>query len=119
MKDNKIFKLVIFAELDLDDPRKIPNANGFVFSIPNVLERDDFFDHQNDPSKMSVMFITKLLVEALSGNIHASHQKGYVDSAEHLRHAIGMLEDLFVANCKVDFSQEEKKKWIDKLKKNI
>ncbi len=48
------------------------------------------------PTKEGATLLTKALVSGLSANIHACHQKGYKDSAEHLREVIKQLEEEFI-----------------------
>ena len=44
------------------------------------------------PKKEGVKPLTMALTQGLIANIHAAHDKGYWDSAHHLRHIIGELE---------------------------
>jgi hypothetical protein len=109
----KYFTITVIAELNLDT-EEVPKANGFIFTIPRILGKEAFFNEDDTPNKNASRFISKFLVEALSGNIHTAHQKGQIDSAEHLRDIIGHLEDLFVANCEVEIGVVDKRGWIQK-----
>lgn len=53
-------------------------------------------------TEMGAKAFTNLMVQGLSANIHACHQAGIRDSAEHLRYAIAELEKSFVAIAKID-----------------
>ncbi len=103
---NKFYEVVVFAELDKDNIQALPTSSGFTFKIPKMLDQDAFFQKGGTPTEMSAVFISKMLVEALSANIHVAHQTGQIDSAEHLRSVMERLEDLFVLNCEVDISDE-------------
>lgn len=50
----------------------------------------------NEPTLEGSRVLTEALTQGLIANIHASHQLGYVDSAQHLRHIIEQLESGFV-----------------------
>lgn len=53
------------------------------------------------PNKEGSSIITDVLVSGLIGNIHMAHQKGWRDSAEHLRHIIKQLEDQFILQANI------------------
>ena len=46
---------------------------------------------------------TEILIQGMIANIHSAHDKGLIDSADHLRHIIGELEKRFInAEYKVE-----------------
>lgn len=61
----------------------------------NNLDVSQYLDHEGLPNKDGSKVMTQCLVHALIGNIHQSHQKGFRDSAEHLREIIETLEKGF------------------------
>ncbi len=52
-------------------------------------------------SEYGARIYTDMLVEALSGIIHYSREKGYKKDAENLRYVIGKLEDNFVQQVSI------------------
>ena len=56
------------------------------------------------PNKEGSKVLTNVLVQGLIGNIHQSHEKGYKDSAQHLREIISELEKGFAMVAKVSDS---------------
>lgn len=56
---------------------------------------------------------TKTLVSAIAGNIHYAHQKGMIDSAEHLREVISELEKLFIQNARMKLSKIKEGEFTD------
>lgn len=73
-----------------DDANKLSGSHG-------KINPDAYFDKEGLPTADGCRSITEILVTSLSANIHASHQKGFRDSAEHLRYVIKELERHFVA----------------------
>lgn len=104
--EKEFYKIVVFAELDRDNIQSAPKSGGFAFKIPKILHEGSFFDDDGSPSEMSSFFISKMLVEALMANIHASHKKGQIDSSEHFRDVIDRMEDLFVTNFDIAFDDK-------------
>jgi hypothetical protein len=64
----------------------------FNLGIDKKLERSKYIDENNLPNKDGSFVLSNILVHGLIGNIHMAHDKGYRDSAEHLRWIIGELE---------------------------
>lgn len=60
------------------------------------IEHSQYLDEQGYYNKQGTEVITNVLIEGLLTNLHASHDRGYWDSAEHLRHIIAELEKGFV-----------------------
>lgn len=71
---------------------------------PNI---DSSYYHDVDgiPNEDGQETISQVLIMALSSNIHAAHQLGQRDSAEHLRWAISELERAFVEITYLDTTQ--------------
>jgi hypothetical protein len=64
------------------------------------LDLKQYLDHGR-ATKEGSRVLTKVLVSGLAANIHAAHQKGYKDSAEHMREIIAELERQFIEPAKV------------------
>ena len=62
-----------------------------------IIKPEMYFGKGGEPTAAGVMLSTNALIEGLNGNIHYAHNKGYRDSAEHLRYIIDQLERRFVA----------------------
>lgn len=62
---------------------------------PN-LERSVYLDKDDYPTKDGARVLTQVFTQALIGNIHACHEQGFMDSAEHLRMIIAELERGFI-----------------------
>lgn len=67
---------------------------------PN-LDRTAYFDKNDLLTHTGTKALTNTLVQGLVGNIHQSHQRGQMDSAEHLRYIIAELERGFIAQVTV------------------
>lgn len=81
-----------------------PNSDGqssklvqtdILLEVGDNLERKIYLDKDQLPTKQGVKPMTQALVQGLIGNIHMAHQKGWWDSAEHLRYVIAALEQGF------------------------
>lgn len=64
--------------------------------VSKNLDQQQYNDKRGLPTAKGSQALTLALVQGLVGNIHAAHQKGYRDSAEHLRHIISELERGFI-----------------------
>lgn len=73
---------------------------------PNI-DIKKYFGEEEYPNQHGCAVITKTLVSALSGNIKMAHEKGYIDSAKHLRMIISQLEEMFVMNPTLEFVNEK------------
>lgn len=82
--------------------QKVEHA-GTDFNIYPSKELDEkcYLDKNGLPTADGSHALTQTLVQGLVGNIHLAHQKGFRDSAEHLRYIISELEKGFVENAKV------------------
>lgn len=72
-------------------------ATDFRLEVSKHLDQSKYNDKRGLPTKDGSHALTVTLIQGLVGNIHHAHQKGYKDSAEHLRYIISELERGFVA----------------------
>lgn len=68
--------------------------------VSKNLDKDMYLENGR-PNKSGAKALTIALVQGLVANIHACHQKGYWDSAEHLRFIIHHLENGFTAQAQI------------------
>ena len=54
-------------------------------------------------NKEGMNVVTQAFVQGIVANIHAAHQAGFIDSAEHLRYVISEIEKGFVELGDVEF----------------
>lgn len=96
-KDQDKFRLFVEADVVW---RARDNGKNKVTSVLLRGENVDlkaFFDKDSGQlNKEGYKTVTELLLQGLNTNIHGAHQAGVIPSAEHLRHVINRLEDLFV-----------------------
>ena len=71
------------------------------------LNESSFFDDDDFPNKEGCEIITRTLVAGISGNIYMAHQRGYIDSAAHIRLVIAQLQEMFVLNPRLEFVDEK------------
>lgn len=71
-------------------------ATDFNLDVSKNLDRSQYLDKEDLPTAAGTKALTQCFVQGLVGNIHNAHQKGYWDSAEHLRYIISELERGFV-----------------------
>lgn len=81
----------------------------FNLKVDNKLNKSKYLDENNLPNKEGSIAVTSVLVHALVGNIHMAHEKGYRDSAEHLRFIIEELEKGFASVAEVQIGTFKKK----------
>lgn len=67
----------------------------------DALDKTVYLDENQLPTKHGIKPMTQALVQGLIGNIHMAHQKGWWDSAEHLRYVIAELERGFATPAEV------------------
>ena len=60
------------------------------------LDRAKYFENEL-PNKNGSQILTQIFVDGLLANIHMAHQRGYRDSADHLRYIIAELERGFAS----------------------
>lgn len=66
------------------------------------IDRKKYFNPDELPNGDGCKCLTIAFVSAIANNIHYAHEKGYRDSAEHLRYVIAKLEDQFIQVPKID-----------------
>lgn len=76
-------------------------ATDFNLDVSSNLERSQYLDEDDLPTKEGSRTLTLTLVQGLIGNIHFSESKGYKNSATHLREIITELEKGFASVASV------------------
>lgn len=71
-------------------------ATDFNLDVSENLDREMYLDKDDMPTKEGVKALSQCFIQGLIGNIHYAHEKGYRDSAEHLRYIISELERGFI-----------------------
>lgn len=69
----------------------------FRLDVSKNLKQDEYNDKSGLPTKSGSHALTNAFVQGLIGNIHHAHEKGFKDSAEHLRYIIDQLEKGFIS----------------------
>src|SRR5579875_833357 len=64
----------------------------FYLDVSDNLDKNAYMDKQDILTKTGSQAVTQAFVQGLIGNIHFAHEKGFRDSAEHLRYIISELE---------------------------
>lgn len=72
-------------------------ATDFFLEVDEPLDRKEYLDKDNLPTKAGSHALSNVLIQGLVGNIHFAHDSGFKDSAEHLRWIISELERGFVS----------------------
>jgi hypothetical protein len=72
-------------------------ATDFFLELGKGLHHSIYLDENGIPTKEGSHVLTNIFVQGLIGNIHAAHDKGYRDGAEHLRYIIEKLEEGFAS----------------------
>lgn len=72
-------------------------STNFRLEVDDQLNQSQYIDDGDLPTQEGSKVLTNILVQGLVGNIHMAHQKGFKDSAEHLRLIISELERGFAA----------------------
>lgn len=92
-------RLTLLSEGDTERPQ-IKHTD-FALYVSDNMQRDAYIIGNGIPTENGSKVLTALFIQGLVGNIHLAHQKGWRDSAEHLRHIISELERGFVENVKI------------------
>jgi len=79
-------------------------ATDFNLEVIGELDRKQYLDKEDLPTEAGSKVLSNVLVQGLVGNIHMAHEKGFRDSAEHLRWIISELERGFVTVASVEQS---------------
>jgi len=72
-------------------------STDFNLFVSDNLDKKQYLDKDGIPTKDGSKSLTMVLTQGLIGNIHQAHEKGFWDSAEHLRYIISELERGFVS----------------------
>lgn len=79
-------------------------STDFNLDVPREFDRSQYLDKEDLPTANGSNVLSNVLIQGLVGNIHLAHEKGYRDSAEHLRWIISELERGFVTVADVEKS---------------
>lgn len=79
-------------------------ATDFNLEVSDNLVRNQYLDKEDLPTEAGSKILSNVLVQGLVGNIHLAHEKGFRDSAEHLRWIISELERGFITVANVEQS---------------
>jgi len=75
-------------------------ATDFRLEVSKNQEKKIFLDFNDRPKKEGIKPLTIAFIHGLVGNIHLAHEKGWWDSAEHLRYIIDELTRGFASVAK-------------------
>lgn len=76
----------------------------FNLYVSDNLDKSQYIDAEGVPTQVGTKVLTNNFVQGLIGNIHQAHDKGYWDSAGHLRYIIAELERGFIEITNSDTS---------------
>ena len=79
-------------------------ATDFNLKVIGELDKRQYLDKDDLPTNVGSKTLSNVLIQGLVGNIHMAHEKGFRDSAEHLRWIISELERGFVTVANVEQS---------------
>ena len=79
-------------------------STDFNLKVNGILDKRQYIDKENLPTEAGSKVLSNVLIQGLVGNIHMAHEKGFRDSAEHLRWIISELERGFVTVANVEQS---------------
>jgi len=79
-------------------------ATDLNLEVIGELDKTQYLDKEDLPTEAGSKVLSNVLVQGLVGNIHLAHEKGFRDSAEHLRWIISELERGFVEVTNVEQS---------------
>lgn len=85
---------------DGQSPKSEHVLTDFRLEISNNLDHKVYLN-KGLPTKEAIKPLSQCFIQGLIGNIHKAHDKGWWDSAEHLRYVIDELERGFVQITKV------------------
>ena len=92
------FKAEVVLRLKNQKGESKSKHDGCDFNITpsDNLDPSFYLDRDGLPTKDGSKVFTTVLISGLAGNIHLAHEKGWKDSAVHLREIISELERHFV-----------------------
>lgn len=89
--------VTVTADYTPGDHKSTHVCTDFRLEVSKHLDQSQYNDKKGLPTKGGSHALTQAFVQGLVGNIHHAHQKGFRDSAEHLRYIISELERGFAA----------------------
>lgn len=106
------FKIEAISILTLEQTPGDQTSKHVSIEITMGTDGEYGFHREGVPTKTGVKAMTLALAQGLVANIHASHEKGYWDSAQHFRYVINELERGFstVADISTGIYQKNKEK---------
>jgi hypothetical protein len=92
------FEAKVVLRLEHKKEYKMPKhiATDINLLVGQALDKKMYLDAKELPNKDGSKVLSNVLIQGLVANVHASHQKGFRDSAEHLRWIISELEQGFI-----------------------
>lgn len=97
-------KVVLTLEHAPGMPKSKHVSTNFNLEVDPVLDRTQYLNNEDLPTKDGSKVLSNVLVQGLIGNIHFAHEQGFRDSAEHLRWIIEELTRGFATVANVDKS---------------
>ena len=85
----KVSKITLEPNPDGKSSKHI--ATDFYLEVSKNQEKKMFLDFNGRPKEGGIKPLTQAFVQGLVGNIHFAHEKGWWDSAAHLRYIIDEL----------------------------
>lgn len=76
-------------------------ATDFTLEVSKNQDKNMFLDFKGRTKKEGVKPLTMTFIQGLVGNVHFAHERGYWDSAEHLRYIIAELTRGFASVASV------------------
>lgn len=104
MQQSRTIKFAATAEINLEivEHQPMPVLKGTSVSF-QVSEHVNFYiDAEEMPTHAGYKAMTQAFICGLAANIHAAHNFGFWDSAEHLRYVINQLTEQFVLVAHVE-----------------
>lgn len=84
------------------EPTSSHVATDMRFEVSKNMDQKKYLDKDDLPTKDAIKPISQCFIQGLVANIHAAHQKGWWDSAEHLRYIMTELQRGFVEVATVE-----------------
>lgn len=78
------------------EPKSTHVATDMRLEISEGMDRKMYLDENDLPTQTAIKHLTQSFIQGLVCNIHMAHQKGWWDSAEHIRYIISELKRGFV-----------------------
>lgn len=82
----------VVADYNNGDKSSTHVATNFTLIVSKNLKASQYINEDGMPTQDGSKAISETLIQGLIGNIHLGHEKGWRDSAEHLRDIIQKLE---------------------------